>query len=144
MEDCRMTHDRILIVGAGLTGLALARALGHAGLAAELVEREAGWQDAGTGMYLPANGVRALRALGLEAAVAAGAARIPYQRLLDHRGRLLAKIDLHQLWGGVGPCLALTRAELHQVLRQGVPVRLGRTVHSLERLEGPVHVTFDD
>jgi FAD-dependent urate hydroxylase len=139
-----MTHDRILIVGAGLAGLALARALGHVGLAAELVEREAGWQDAGTGMYLPANGVRALRALGLEAAVAAGAARIPYQRLLDHRGRLLAEIDLHQLWGGVGPCLALTRAELHQVLRQGVPVRLGRTVHSLERLEGPVHVTFDD
>ena len=67
-----MTHDRILIVGAGLAGLALARALGHVGLAAELVEREAGWQDAGTGMYLPANGVRALRALGLEAAVAAG------------------------------------------------------------------------
>jgi 2-polyprenyl-6-methoxyphenol hydroxylase-like FAD-dependent oxidoreductase len=139
-----MTHDRILIVGAGLAGLALARALGHAGLAAELVEREAGWQDAGTGMYLPANGVRALRALGLEEAVAAGAARIPYQRLLDHRGRLLAEIDLHQLWGGVGPCLALTRAELHEVLRQGVPVRLGRTVHALERLEGPVQVTFDD
>jgi 2-polyprenyl-6-methoxyphenol hydroxylase-like FAD-dependent oxidoreductase len=42
MEDCRMMHDRILIVGAGLAGLALARALGHAGLAAELVEREAG------------------------------------------------------------------------------------------------------
>jgi FAD-dependent urate hydroxylase len=139
-----MTHDRILIVGAGLAGLALARALGHVGLAAELVEREAGWQDAGTGMYLPANGVRALRALGLEAAVAGRAAPIRSQRLLDHRGRLLAEIDLHQLWGGVGPCLALTRAELHQVLRQGVPVRLGRTVHSLERLEGPVHVTFDD
>ncbi|MGH2813874.1 MAG: FAD-dependent monooxygenase, partial [Actinomycetota bacterium] len=139
-----MTHDRILIVGAGLAGLALARALGHAGLTPELVEREAGWRDAGTGMYLPANGVRALQTLGLAGAVAARGTRIPRQRLLDHRGHLLAEIDLHQLWGGVGPCLALPRAELHQVLRQGVPVRLGRTVHALERLEGPVQVTFDD
>jgi len=139
-----MKHYRILIVGAGLAGLALARALGQAGLAPELIEREAGWDIAGTGMYLPANGVRALRALDLEAAVAARAARIPRQRLLDHRGRLLADIDLHQLWADVGPCLALPRAELHQVLRQYVPVQLGRTVRSLERLDGPVQVTFDD
>ena len=58
-------------------------------------------------MYLPANGVRALRALGLEDAVAARGTRIPRQRLLDHRGHLLADIDLQQLWGSVGPCLAL-------------------------------------
>src|SRR6266511_5826961 len=95
-------------------------------------------------MYLPANGVRALRALGLEAAVAGRAAPIPSQRLLDHRGRLLADIDLRELWGDVGPCLALPRVDLHQVLREGVPVRLGRTVGSLERVDGPVGVGFDD
>jgi FAD-dependent urate hydroxylase len=139
-----MKHHRILIVGAGLAGLALARALGQAGLTPELIERQAGWDIAGTGMYLPANGVRALRALGLEAAVAARAAPIPHQRLLDHRGRLLADIDLHQLWGDVGPCLALPRADLHQVLREDVPVRMGQAVRSLERLDGPVQVTFDD
>jgi FAD-dependent urate hydroxylase len=139
-----MKHHRILIVGAGLAGLALARALGQAGLTPELVEREAGWDIAGTGMYLPANGVRALRALGLEDAVTARAAPISHQRLLDHRGRLLADIDLHQLWGDVGPCLALPRAELHQVLREDMPVRLGRSVRSLQRLDGPVHVTLDD
>ena len=44
--------------GGGLAGLALARALGRAGFAPELIEREAGWGDAGTG--IPANGVRAL------------------------------------------------------------------------------------
>jgi 2-polyprenyl-6-methoxyphenol hydroxylase-like FAD-dependent oxidoreductase len=54
-------------------------------------------------MYLPANGVRALGALDLEAAVAARAAPIPHQRLLDHRGRLLAHIDLHRLWARSAP-----------------------------------------
>ena len=68
-----MHGARILVVGAGLAGLALARALGRAGFAPELIEREAGWEAAGTGMYLPANGVRALGALGLEEAVAARA-----------------------------------------------------------------------
>jgi 2-polyprenyl-6-methoxyphenol hydroxylase-like FAD-dependent oxidoreductase len=90
-------QHRILIVGAGPAGLALARALAQAGFAPELIERQASWGVAGTGMYLPANGVRALRALNLEAAVAARAAPIPHQRLLDHRGRLLADIDLHRL-----------------------------------------------
>jgi 2-polyprenyl-6-methoxyphenol hydroxylase-like FAD-dependent oxidoreductase len=139
-----MHGARILVVGAGLAGLALARALGRAGFAPELIEREAGWEAAGTGMYLPANGVRALGALGLEEAVAARAAPITHQRLLDHNGRLLAEIDLGGLWGDVGACLALPRADLHTVLRDGVAVRMGRTITSLEHLDGPVRVTFDD
>jgi FAD-dependent urate hydroxylase len=139
MERCR-----ILVVGAGLAGLALARALRRAGFDPEVIERAERWDGGGTGMYLPANGVRALRTLGLEAAVAARAAPIPRQRLLDHRGRLLAEIDLRELWGDVGACVALPRADLHQVLRDGVPVRMGRTVTSLERVDGPVAVRFDD
>jgi FAD-dependent urate hydroxylase len=139
-----MEHCRILIVGGGLAGLALARALQQAGFDPEVIERAGRWDGGGTGMYLPANGVRALRALGLDQAVAARAAEISHQRLLDHRGRRLVTIDLGQLWGALGPCLALPRAELHQVLRDGVLVRLGRSVRSLDHLDGPVGVTFDD
>jgi 2-polyprenyl-6-methoxyphenol hydroxylase-like FAD-dependent oxidoreductase len=139
-----MNEARILIVGAGIGGLALARALRRAGFAPEVIERQAAFEAAGTGMYLPDNGVRALRALGLEDEVAARAAAIPRQRLLDHRGRVLADIDLRELWGEGVRCLALLRADLHRVLRDGVPVRPGRTVSSMERVEGPVRVGFDD
>jgi FAD-dependent urate hydroxylase len=144
IKDRRMDHCRILIVGAGLAGLSLARALRQAGLAPQVIEREPGRGIAGTGIYLPANGVRALRTLGLEGAVAARGTLIPRQRLLDHRGHLLADIDLHRLWADVGPCLALPRTELHQILREGVPVQLGCTIRSLEHLDGPVQVGLDD
>src|SRR4029453_10234970 len=103
IKNRRMDHCRILIVGAGLAGLSLARALRQAGVAPQVIEREPGRGIAGTGIYLPANGVRALRTLGLEGAVAARGTRIPRQRLLDHRGHLLADIDLHQLWGASVP-----------------------------------------
>jgi pimeloyl-ACP methyl ester carboxylesterase len=55
----------------------------------EVIEREPVWRPAGTGMYLPGNATRALRALGLQAQVASRAVEIPRQRFYDHRGRLL-------------------------------------------------------
>jgi FAD-dependent urate hydroxylase len=139
-----MEQLRVLVVGAGLAGLALARALRQVGSEPEVIDRAAAWEVAGTGIYLPANGARALRALGLERAVADRGAEIGRQRVLDPRGRALVDVDLHRFWGDVGPCLALHRAELHQVLREGVAVALGTGVRALERVDGPVQVTFDD
>ena len=138
-----MKQLRVLVVGAGLAGLALARALRQAGCDPEVIDRAAAWED-GTGIYLPANGARALRALGLEQAVADRGVEIGRQRLLDRRGRVLVDVDLPGFWGRVGPCLALHRADLHAVLREGVPVGLGTGVRDLERVDGPVEVTFDD
>jgi FAD-dependent urate hydroxylase len=135
---------RILVVGAGLAGLALARALRQAGFDPEVVDRVGAFADVGAGIYLPANAARALRALGLEEAVAGRAATIGHQRFRNHHGRLLGEVDLHGFWGRLGPCLALHRAELHAVLRDGVAVQLGRGVQALERVEGPVEVGFDD
>jgi FAD-dependent urate hydroxylase len=139
-----MERLRILVVGAGLAGLAAARSLGRAGFEAEVVDRAGGWDVAGTGIYLPANGVRALRELGLEEAVAGRGAEIGWQRVLDAHGRVLVEVDLRAFWGRTGACLALHRADLHAVLREGVPVRPGTTVTALERAGGPVEVHFGD
>jgi 2-polyprenyl-6-methoxyphenol hydroxylase-like FAD-dependent oxidoreductase len=136
---------RVLIVGAGIAGLALARALRQRGITPEVVERSAEWHSIGAGLYLPGNAVRALGELGIEA-VAAGANPIGHQRFLDHRGRLLADIELDRIWDGVGGCMAVHRADLHEALRQAtaeVPVRLGISVTHLENNERP-RVTFSD
>ncbi|HEY5881403.1 MAG TPA: FAD-dependent monooxygenase [Nakamurella sp.] len=140
-----MKRARILIVGAGPAGLATARALTAGGFAPHVVERDSAWTTAGTGMFLPANAFRALRALELDNAVEARAFHIRTQRFLDQRGRVLVEIDLAQMWGDVGPCLGIARAQLHDVLRHGVPVELGTTVRSLEQRDGgPVLAGFAD
>ncbi|HWN22857.1 MAG TPA: FAD-dependent monooxygenase [Gaiellaceae bacterium] len=137
---------RALIVGAGIAGLALARALQERGVTADVVERAAEWPTAGAGLYLPGNAVRALGELGLGPAVAARANSIERQRLLDHRGRRLADIDVRAFWEGVGGCIALERTALHDVLRDATadaPVRLGTEVTACEDVEAP-RVAFSD
>jgi FAD-dependent urate hydroxylase len=138
---------RMLVVGAGIAGLGAARALRQRGFAADVVERDPAWAHTGAGIYLPGNAARALRALGLESAVAERASLILHQRLCDHRGRLLADIDLAALWGDIGPCLALHRADLHEVLASHgdpVPVRMGVSLQGLGQQDGTVTVEFDD
>jgi FAD-dependent urate hydroxylase len=138
---------RILVVGAGIAGLGAARALRQRGLAADVVERERAWPHTGGGIYLPGNATRALRALGLESAVAERGSLITHQRLCDHRGRLLAEIELAALWGNIGPCLALHRADLHEVLAthgDPVPTRMGLPVQRLSQQTDTLTVEFGD
>lgn len=141
------SSPRVLIVGAGIAGLALAPMLARSGFAVEVAEREPVRRPAGTGIYLPGNAARALRALGLGAQVADQAVEIARQRFCDHRGRLLFEVDVAGLWAGVGPCLALHRAELHKLLWEqagDVPIRLGVTVEHVAPRDGVVPVEFSD
>ena len=137
---------RVLIVGAGIAGLALAQALRRRDIAAEVVERMPMWETSGAGLYLPGNSVRALDELGIWARLAAHANPIVRQRFLDHHGRLLADIDVRSYWDGVAACVAIRRATLHEALRAGseVPVRLGLSVTELDDDGQAKRVRFSD
>jgi 2-polyprenyl-6-methoxyphenol hydroxylase-like FAD-dependent oxidoreductase len=136
----------VLIVGAGVAGLALAGALSRREMTADVVERMPQWETSGTGLYLPGNSVRALDELGIWAELAACANPIVRQRFLDHRGRLLADIDVRSYWDGVAACVAIRRAALHEALRAGteVPVRLSLSVTELADDDRAKRVRFSD
>jgi 2-polyprenyl-6-methoxyphenol hydroxylase-like FAD-dependent oxidoreductase len=143
LED-KMGNPRVLVVGGGIAGLAAARALLRRGIEPDVVEHAAAWSQPGAGMYLPANSVRALGALGLQAALLGRACVITRQRFLDHRGRELLEVDLSAVWGATGPCTAISRRGLHEVLREKIPVRLGTTVTALDDHGPLVHAVFGD
>jgi 2-polyprenyl-6-methoxyphenol hydroxylase-like FAD-dependent oxidoreductase len=141
------TPSRILIVGGGIAGLALARALHQQGVVSEIVERAASWPAGGTGLYLPGNGVRALAALGLADKVLARAVCMSHQRILDHAGRRLAEVELAKLWNPVGRCVGIARHDLHRILLEGaagIPMRLGTTLTALSQENDKVNVAFTD
>lgn len=81
-------NKRILIVGAGLAGLALA--LRQRGMQAYLIERHANWLTHGAGIYLLGNAMRCLQSLGLSQAVPQHGATPTTQTLYNHRGKKLA------------------------------------------------------
>lgn len=138
---------RILIVGAGVAGLALGRALQRCGCLPDIIERKADWGDAGTGMYLPGNALRALRFLELDVEIEKIGARIETQRFCDHLGKLLSEVNLGSVWNETGPCIAVHRADLHAALRQfkdAPPVRMGVTLVSLDQTANTAEIHLSD
>lgn len=111
---------KILIVGGGIAGLAMARALELQGFSADLIERRADVPQEGTGLYLPGNAARAAQALGLTGSITRVAMPITTQRILDNRGKPLSVTRTADVWSSCGPCLALPRAALHNALRESL------------------------
>ncbi|HEU5265592.1 MAG TPA: FAD-dependent monooxygenase [Jatrophihabitans sp.] len=138
---------RILVVGGGIAGHAAAIALRQRGFAPELVEARPDWSADGAAITMHANGVRALRRLGVGAALDAAAAVVPRWTVLDATGAQLCSTDLRQLWAGVGVCLGVARSRLHAILRDaaaGVPHRLGRRMVAATQDGGQIRVRFAD
>ena len=137
---------RILVVGAGIAGLAAARGLRLAGFRPDVVEELPATMLPGAGIYLPGNASRALRQLGLDAPLRPLGDLIFRQVFQDSRGRELFELDVAGLWAGVGESRALSRADLQQVLLTGVggAVRYDTAVRDLEIIDGAAKVEFGD
>jgi len=137
---------RILVVGAGIAGLAVARALRLAGFRPDVVEELPATMLPKAGIYLPGNASRALRHLGLDAPLRPLGDLIFRQLFFDSRGRSLFEMDVAAVWAGVGESRALSRADLQQVLLTGVggEVRYDTSVRDLEIFEAAAKVEFGD
>ena len=141
---------KIAIVGAGIGGLAAARALRLRGFEVELSERAERLGEVGAGLQLGPNAYKVLRALGLEDAVRK-AAYEPNKRVTLNwndaslRGVGAMNGDDVALYGG--RYLTAHRADLHAMLRAGVPdaaIRLGRRCVDVGTRGGAAFARFAD
>ncbi|MEU3570931.1 FAD-dependent monooxygenase [Kitasatospora sp. NPDC036755] len=111
-----------VVVGGGIGGLAAAIGLRMAGWDVTVVERAAVLDDAGAGISLAANGMRALAALGVGEAVEAAARRQYTGGTRTPDGRRLAAMDGVALERELGaPIVGIPRAALHRILREALP-----------------------
>ncbi|SEP98214.1 2-polyprenyl-6-methoxyphenol hydroxylase [Streptomyces sp. yr375] len=127
-----------VVVGGGIGGLAAAIGLRRIGWEVTVVERASTLDDAGAGISLAANGLRALDELGVGDAVR-DASRGQYNGgTRTPRGGWLARMDGSALEKAVGrPIMGIPRSTLHRLLRDCVPAEallIGSEADSVEQL----------
>jgi 2-polyprenyl-6-methoxyphenol hydroxylase-like FAD-dependent oxidoreductase len=130
---------KVLIVGAGLSGMVLATALKKAGVEVEVVELHPKWDVLGVGISVQGPALRALKTIGLiDRCVAEG---FGYSQVVncDANGKVEGIVDLPRLNGPQYPsCIGMMRPILHQIVADamqeaGVRVRFGTTLKSLSQ-----------
>ena len=100
-----MPSRRILIVGGGIAGLALGRALREQGVVPEIIERAASWPTRGTGLPPRERHSRSRGAWACGYRARSSRLYVPSANP-DHTGRLLAEIELAKLWNRDRPAWA--------------------------------------
>ncbi|TDR85332.1 FAD-dependent monooxygenase [Enterovirga rhinocerotis] len=136
---------RILIVGAGIAGLAACRALSLRGFEPTIVEHNEKAGEGGAGLFLPGNSVRAIGQLGLLEPLLEQSYPITRQRICDENGRLLSAIDTRDVWGAVAPCRSTRRSTLWQILRNESRAEVClKSITSIDDRGDDVVVRFDD
>jgi salicylate hydroxylase len=123
----------VIVVGAGIAGLAAARALALRGASVTVLEQAEAMGEIGAGLQISPNGAVVLRALGLEPALEAAATRAAAVQLIDGpTGRGVARLDLARLRPGQAYHF-LHRADLLDLLRAGA-VEAGVTLRLAARV----------
>lgn len=88
---------RIAVIGAGIGGLAVARALALRGADVTLLEQACEITEVGAGLQISPNGMAVLRGLGLETALIDTAVRAQAVCLRDYDDSVVARLDLQLL-----------------------------------------------
>lgn len=136
---------RVVVVGAGLGGLAAALALHRAGHEVQVLERAGELRETGAGIGVQPNGVRALDALGLGGPVRAQAAPLrPDAGLRDRHGAPLLVADQEEVLARTGaPLVVVPRPWLHRLLADALPAGVVRTGVAVTVLDGAGRVVAD-
>lgn len=136
-----LNGQSVTILGAGVAGLAAARALALRGAKVTVLEQADAIREVGAGLQISPNGAVVLKALGLEEALEAASTRAEAVELRDGRdGAVVTRLEVAKLRPGQDYHF-LHRADLIQLLLDGaraagVELRLLQKVERVD-LSGP-------
>lgn len=140
--------SRVLVIGGGVAGPALALFLRKAGIPCVLYEAYGGADGVGGGLALAPNGMRVLAALGLDGRVLAEGAPVAALAFRNARGARLAEVPLRPTEYG-HPMVATSRAALFAALAAelraaGVEHHFGKVLTGVRESADRVIAAFGD
>ena len=141
---------RVIIVGAGIGGLAAAIALRQRGFEVQIFERSVKLEEAGAGLQIGPNAVKVLRALGLEDELMRNAFEpLSIMSVTWDEGRLRFRQPLktvaREKYGA--PYMSAHRIDLHNMLRREIgdtPLTLGANCVGADTVNGTAVARFAD
>ena len=144
-----MKEQDILIVGAGIGGLAAAIALCRHGHRVTVIEKDPNWSVYGVGIIQQANVLRAMDQLGVLDTFLHAASGFDAVEVFIPDGTMVARVPSPCLVEGKPANVGIGRRALQKVLGDtaqalGAQIRLGVTAEQLEEEGNKVTVEFSD
>lgn len=140
---------RVLIVGGGVAGTAMAILLRQRGVAVDLVEIDPHWAGQGAGITITGPTLRALRPTGVLERFFEFGAGWSGGYVFNRQGELLEELHTRPLEDGTPATAGIHRADLHRLLVEraqalDTQVQLGVTATRLQDVDDEVLATFSD
>jgi len=140
-----MSPKRILISGAGIAGLSLARQLKKMNIPYMMIEKRPHLSTEGAGIALPANAVRALKHVGLGDKVERHTHQVEKIIYTDTTGITLSEASLLEPPLNMDRFVALHRNKFHEILEEGVneSIVFNTQIDQLHQTDDGVIVKFN-
>ncbi|EQB04244.1 hypothetical protein L288_14290 [Sphingobium quisquiliarum P25] len=141
---------RLLVIGAGISGLTAAAAAGQRGWQVDVVERKPQVEDGGgVGLTLVGNAMRALASIGVAEQCVAAGMPADIMRMMHADGSFMLDNPLPRIGGPEWPGgTGIRRADFHAILveaaRQVARIRCATTMESWEDRGDKVDVRFNN
>lgn len=141
------SRKRIAVVGGGIGGLFLTKALLSKGFEVATFEQASALGEVGAGVYITPNAVRQLERIGLGDAITSYGARVSDRsRYFRHDGSEIAPVRVADS-NGWNACFGMHRADFIEILATSIPkgvVTLGSRAKDFEQDESGACVTFEN
>lgn len=111
---------KILIVGAGISGLSMARLLEEKRIDYKIIEKKGSLNTTGSGIALPFNALRALKEIGVYDQVMKNSHKVKEINYTKSNGELLSRADLTGYPFSNDSFVALKRNKLIHILAEGI------------------------
>jgi len=139
---------RVLIVGGGIAGLALAAMLARQGREPVVAEKAGAYRDSGYGISLYPFGSAVLHGIGAYPGFAAASVELKTYEVAGRHGRVIRSVDFARLTAAYGPTYMTDRSTLIELLRAAgggrADLRMGTTVTALREAGSQVEASLSD